>query len=371
MNIVLIGPYYPLRGGISDTNQELCENLLKSGHIVEIINFKFLYPKILFPGKSQFDYEKKVDLISKKILSSINPINWFFVAKKINNLNPDLIISTYWTGFLAPCLFILNKLTKKKIRKIGIIHNSISHENKLFEKRLLRLYLSSLNTIFTLSENVFKQIKNISSNYKIKSLYHPIPEKFGNRINKDEAKLRLNLKIEKKYILFFGLIREYKGLELLIHALPKILVNNPDLKLMIVGENYISLKKYKTLVDDLRISKNVIFNNKYVENHNVKYWFSASELVILPYKTASQSGIIPLSIKFEIPVVCSNINGLKEYVLDNQTGFLFERTVENLSEKINYALKINKKKIISNIIKHKKNLSWVNFSKELLKNQNE
>ena len=125
------------------------------------------------------------------------------------------------------------------------------------------------------------------------------------------------------------------------------------------------------LVNDLRISKNVIFNNKYIENHNVKYWFSASELVILPYKTASQSGIIPLSIKFEIPVVCSNINGLKEYVLDNQTGFLFERTVENLSEKINYALKINKKKIISNIIKHKKKLSWVNFSKELLKNQNE
>jgi hypothetical protein len=114
MNIVLIGPYYPFRGGISDTNQELCENLLKSGHIVEIINFKFLYPKILFPGKSQFDYEKKVDIISKKILSSINPINWFFVAKKINNLNPDLIISTYWTGFLAPCFFILNKLTKKK-----------------------------------------------------------------------------------------------------------------------------------------------------------------------------------------------------------------------------------------------------------------
>ena len=146
---------------------------------------------------------------------------------------------------------------------------------------------------------------------------------------------------------------------------------NNDVKLMIVGENYISLKKYKILIDKLGISKNIIFKNEYVKNNDVKYWFSASELVILPYKTASQSGIIPLSIKFETPVVCSNINGLKEDVIDNQTGFLFERSVENLSNKINYALNTNKKKIISNIIKHKKNLSWNNFNKELLKNRHE
>ena len=330
MNIVLIGPYYPFRGGISDTNQELCQSLIKSGHNVEVINFKLLYPKILFPGKSQFDYNNRVDLKSKKILNSINPINWFFVAKKINSLNPDLIISTYWTGFLSPCLYAVNKLTKN-IKKIGVIHNSFSHENKFFEKKLLKIYLSSLTNIFTLSKNVLNQIKNISSSYNARSLYHPLPEKFGNKINKDEAKRRLKLKIKNRYILFFGLIREYKGVELLIRSIPKILEKNND----------------------------------------VKYWFSASELVILPYKTASQSGIIPLSIKFETPVVCSNINGLKEDVIDNQTGFLFERSVEDLSNKINYALNTNKKKIISNIIKHKKNLSWDNFNKELLKNRHE
>lgn len=370
MNIVLIGPYYPFRGGISDTNQELCQSLIKSGHNVEVINFKLLYPKILFPGKSQFDYNNGVDLKSKKILNSINPINWFFVAKKINSLHPDLIISTYWTGFLSPCLYAVNKLTKN-IKKIGVIHNSISHENKFFEKKLLKIYLSSLTNIFTLSKNVLNQIKNISSSYNARSLYHPLPEKFGNKINKDEAKRRLKLKVKNRYILFFGLIREYKGVELLIRSIPKILEKNNDVKLMIVGENYISLKKYKILIDKLGISKNIIFKNEYVKNNDVKYWFSASELVILPYKTASQSGIIPLSIKFETPVVCSNINGLKEDVIDNQTGFLFERSVENLSNKINYALNTNKKKIISNIIKHKKNLSWDNFNKELLKNRHE
>lgn len=370
MNIVLIGPYYPFRGGISDTNQELCQSLIKSGHNVEVINFKLLYPKILFPGKSQFDYNNGVDLKSKKILNSINPINWFFVAKKINSLNPDLIISTYWTGFLSPCLYAVNKLTKN-IKKIGVIHNSISHENKFFEKKLLKIYLSSLTNIFTLSKNVLNQIKNISSSYNARSLYHPLPEKFGNKINEDEAKRRLKLKVKNRYILFFGLIREYKGVELLIRSIPKILEKNNDVKLMIVGENYISLKKYKILIDKLGISENIIFKNEYVKNNDVKYWFSASELVILPYKTASQSGIIPLSIKFETPVVCSNINGLKEDVIDNQTGFLFERSVENLSNKINYALNTNKKKIISNIIKHKKNLSWDNFNKELLKNRHE
>jgi hypothetical protein len=180
MRIVLLGPYYPFRGGISDTNQELFNSLIKKGHKVDIIDFKLLYPKLLFPGKNQYEESYKF-FKSQKIINSINPINWFFVAKKINKLKPDLIISSYWTGFLSPCLTIINKLIDKKFKKIGIIHNSISHEKRFFEKILLKFYLNNIDKFFTLSENVQNQINKICSYSKGETLFHPIPEKYGEK----------------------------------------------------------------------------------------------------------------------------------------------------------------------------------------------
>ena len=369
MNIVVIGPLYPYRGGISDTNKELCESLISSGHKVEVINFKLLYPKFLFPGKTQFHQsDENTNLKSHRIINTVNPVNWIRVIKKINELNPDLLISTYWTGLLSPSYYIINKLVSNKIKKIGIIHNVIPHEKRLAEKKLLKLYLSGLDKYFTLSKNVLDQIKKISKKSKGINLFHPLLKKFGIKEDKIISKKILGLNNDNEYILFFGLIREYKGLETLIKSMPRVVETNPNVKLLIVGENYISMKKYYQLIEKLNISKNILVKNTFIDNDKIKYWFSSSELVIIPYKTASQSGITSLSFQFEIPTVSSNINGLNELIEDNETGYLFNRNSDELALKINNALKSDRKNIINNIIKLKKELTWKKFIIQILKN---
>ena len=182
------------------------------------------------------------------------------------------------------------------------------------------------------------------------------------------SKKTLHLNTEHEYILFFGLIREYKGLETLIKSMPKVLKLNPNLKLLIVGENYISMKKYNQLIEKLNISKNVIIKNTFIDDDKIKYWFSSSELVIIPYKKASQSGITSLSLQFEVPTVSSNIDGLNEVINDNITGYLFNSNYDELASKINYAIKSDKKNIIKNIIKIKKELTWESFITQIFKN---
>jgi len=366
MNIVLIGPHYPYRGGISDTNQELSKSLVRKGHKVELINFKLLYPKLLFPGKTQYEKNIKSDK-SLKLLSSINPLSWLSTINYIRKQKPDLIITSYWTGFLSPCYFTLNSILNSKIKKIGIIHNCVSHETKIFEKFFLKIYLSSLNKFFTLSRNVYQQIKN---NFKVEgfNLFHPTPSKFGEKVSRNEALKKLNLDRNNKYILFFGLIRDYKGVDMLIKAMPALVKKNPTLKLLVVGENYVSNDKYLNLINDLKLSNHIILINKFIQTEMVKYWFSVPEYVILPYQSASQSGIIPLSYHFDLPVICSNINGLKESVKDGVNGFLFNRNKKNIFEKIHYGLNFDKSILIKNITKKKNKLSWDSFVEKLLTN---
>ena len=369
MNIVVIGPFYPYRGGISDTNKELCESLINNGHKVEIINFKLLYPKVLFPGKTQFQkITEKKNLKSYRIVNTLNPFSWIRVVKKINGLKADLIITTYWTGLLSPCYYFINKFVNNKVIKIGIIHNVISHEKRLIEKQLIKLYLKGLDKYVTLSKNVSNQIEKIYKKTNGIKLFHPLPTKFGVKENKIKSKKLLGLNIKDKYILFFGLIRKYKGLEILINSMPKILEINPNIKLLIVGENYISMKKYYQLIDKLNISSSIIIKNKFIDNDKIKYWFSSSELVVIPYSKASQSGITALSFQFEVPTVSSNIDGLKELISDNESGYLFNRNANELALKINYALSADRENIINNIIRIKKELTWEKFINQILKN---
>lgn len=368
MKIILVGPFPPLRGGISMFNHSLA-NELEKNHEVHRISFSLQYPKLLFPGKTQFQKKNiNTNLKSHRILNTVNPFNWFGVLKRIKEIKPDLIISTYWTGLLSPSYSLINKFVSNKVKKIGIIHNVISHEKRPIEKYLLKLYLSKLDKYFTLSKNVLNQIQEISKENKGVKLFHPLPKKFGVKEDKIISKKTLHLNTEHEYILFFGLIREYKGLETLIKSMPKVLKLNPNLKLLIVGENYISMKKYKQLIKKLDISKSVIIKNTFIDDDKIKYWFSSSELVIIPYKKASQSGITSLSLQFEVPTVSSNIDGLNEVINDNITGYFFNMNFDELAAKINYALKSDKNNIVNNIIKLKKELTWDSFVTQILKN---
>ena len=367
MNIVLIGPFFPYRGGISDTNQELCESLIKTGHKVDVITFKLQYPRFLFPGKTQFHKNNlKQNVKSIRIINSINPFNWINTSKVINDLNPDLVISCYWTAFLAPCLLVINNIINNKIKKIGLIHNAYPHEKSIFQKTLFKKYLKSINEYVTFSKNIKEEIIKISPFQKGVSLFHPVPEKFGNPIEKYIAKKKIGLENNIRYLLFFGLIREYKGLDILLKSMIEIIKKNSDVKLLIVGENYEPLKKYHDLVYKYKLEKSVSFINKFVNQDEIKYWFCSSELVILPYKNASQSGIASLAIQFEIPIVSSDVGGLSEFIIDDKDGFLSKPDSKELSNKILIALNSDLNSIKKEIKIKKKELTWTNFTSLIL-----
>ncbi len=262
MNIVVIGPYFPYRGGISDTNQELCENLQKLGHSVIVFTFSLQYPSIFFPGKTQLSSKSKSPIIKgKRIINSLSPFNWISTVKKINNIDPDMLISCYWTPYMAPCFSFINRLINKKIKKIGLIHNAFPHENNLLQKNLLKFYLNSIDKHITFSKNVTNQINKI---YNVKNgitLFLPVPKKFGEPINKNLSKEKLNLCKDSIYILFFGLIREYKGLDILIKSMSKIIEEKNKVKLLIVGENYKSIKNYKKIIERKKKQLNFSHSN--------------------------------------------------------------------------------------------------------------
>jgi glycosyltransferase involved in cell wall biosynthesis len=368
MRIVVIGPYYPYRGGISDTNQELCETLKKLGHSVEVISFKLQYPSLLFPGKTQYyNKESNQKIKSKRIINSINPFNWINTSRSINDLNPELVISSYWTSFLAPCLFFINRGINKKIQKIGLIHNTYPHEKNFLQKDLFKLYLRSIDKYVTLSKNVFDQIKKITKFKKGISLFHPVPKKFGKPIKKEIALKQIGLKKGYKYLLFFGLIRKYKGLEILIQSMNEIIKEKKDIKLLIVGENYESTEKYKKMISQNNLNNNISLINKFIPEDEIKYWFSSSELIIQPYKKASQSGVTPLAFKFEIPTVCTNIGGLSEYISNKKDGFLCEPNSKDLAKNILLALNSDLNLIKKEIKNKKEKLTWDQFISKLLK----
>ena len=369
MNIVVIGPYFPYRGGISDTNQELCENLQKLGHSVIVFTFSLQYPSIFFPGKTQLSSKSKSPIIkAKRIINSLSPFNWISTVKKINNIDPDMLISCYWTPYMAPCFSFINRLINKKIKKIGLIHNAFPHENNLLQKNLLRFYLNSIDKHITFSKNVTKQINKI---YNVKNgitLFLPVPKKFGEPINKNLSKEKLNLCKDSIYILFFGLIREYKGLDILIKSMSKIIEEKNKVKLLIVGENYKSIKNYKKIIERKKLNNNILFKDKFIDENEIKYWFCCSDLVIQPYKKASQSGISSLSFQFEIPTVTTNIKGLSEYIIDNQDGFISEPNHKDLSNKILFAIDYDKKLMINKIKIKKDKYNWEKFVSHLINN---
>ena len=369
MNIVVIGPYFPYRGGISDTNQELCENLQKLGHSVIVFTFSLQYPSIFFPGKTQLSSKSKSPIIkAKRIINSLSPFNWISTVKKINNIDPDMLISCYWTPYMAPCFSFINRFINKEIKKIGLIHNAFPHENNLLQKNLLKFYLNSIDKHITFSKNVTNQINKI---YNVKNgitLFLPIPKKFGEPINKNLAKEKLNLYKDSIYILFFGLIREYKGLDILIKSMSKIIEEKNKVKLLIVGENYKSIKNYKKIIERKKLNNNILFKDKFIDENEIKYWFCCSDLVIQPYKKASQSGISSLSFQFEIPTVTTNIKGLSEYIIDNQDGFISEPNHKDLSNKILFAIDYDKKLMINKIKIKKDKYNWEKFVSHLINN---
>lgn len=362
MKITILSTAYPLRGGIAHFNGLLYKELIKK-NIVNVITFKRQYPAMLFPGKSQIESGDTVEKIpTEQIVDSINPLNWLRVGYKIKNDVPDLLIFKYWLPFFAPCFGTVSWIVKKnkKTRVLVICDNVLPHEKRVGDKVLTKYFFKYIDYFVLLSDKVRDDLISIKTNAKFKVLPHPVYSNFGSPVPKNEARIKLKL-TDRKIILFFGFIRDYKGLDILLKSMS--LLRDEDINLVVAGEFYSNREFYLNLIDQLNLRDRVDLFTDFIPTSEVKYYFSAADAVVLPYKDATQSGIVQIAMNFRKPVIATNVGGLGEVVINNRTGFIVEKEdPEGLAESIRkFYMENREKEFIENIEKELDKYSWNRF----------
>ena len=329
MKIVIVGTAYPLRGGIAHFNALLAFHLRKH-HEVEVITFKRQYPKIFFPGKSQEEQGEQIATTpAPRLIDSINPLNWIAVARYIRSLEPDLLIFKYWMPFFAPCFGTIAKLVKRHTRSkiLFICDNIIPHERRPGDVFWTKYAFKQADVFIVQSDSVERDLLHYFPHSRYRKVAHPVYENFGSLISKEQARSALRISVEN-IILYFGYVRAYKGLMVLLDAIKlikdRILERSNGINpvVLIVGEFYDGEEKYRSRVRELGIASYVRFVPEYIPTEKVSVYFSAADVVVLPYLSATQSGIVQIAYHFEKPVIATNVGGLAEVVLDDKTGFI-------------------------------------------------
>ena len=327
--IILIGPAYPYRGGnalfVTHTYKAL-----KDQFDIKIYNYKLLYPSILFPGKTQFDVSKEqvFEVPNERIVNSINPLNWIKVARLLKKEGADLVVFDWWHPFFGFCHGIISFLIRKKYKNkiLFITENVVSHEANPIDRILTKIGLRNASKFLTLSGVVEKEVQQYSKGKKVYRSELPIYDCYKqiDESNIQEIKAEFGFEPQSLVLLFFGYVRKYKGLDILIEAFPSILSQNPNAKLLIVGEFYDDPQPYLEQVKNLKIEDKVKLINQFVPNEDVAKYYQVSDVVILPYRSATQSGILNVAYGFYKPVIVTDVGGLAEFVDDGKTGFVIE-----------------------------------------------
>lgn len=323
MKITLVAPVYPLRGGIAQYVGILYQELRKKGHDVQIINFKRQYPKFLFPGKTQAETSDDPIIIdSKIIIDSINPVTWFHAYREIKKFGTELVIFKYWMPFFAPSLGIISRWSRRfaQCRIMMICDNILPHEKRIGDMTLTHFILNSTDLFITQSDTVKKDLLLLKPKAQYRNTPHPIYNIFGPLLQKDDAKEKLKISADR-VILFFGFIRKYKGLDILLRAMPRVL-ERINVHLLVAGEFYDPEQEYRDLIKELKLENHVTVYADYCPNEKVGQFFCASDAVVLPYRSATQSGIVQIAYHFNKPAIVTDVGGLSEVVLDRITGFI-------------------------------------------------
>ena len=322
MKIVIVSTAYPLRGGIAHYVALLAEALGKR-HQVETVTFKRQYPALLFPGKTQEESGEGVHATpAPQLVDSINPFNWFAVGRTLRQLKPDLLIFKYWLPFFGPCFGTIARVVKRgtNAKVLYICDNVIPHEHRPFDVAFTRYAFRSVDYFIVQSRTVEQQLKEFWPGAASRLAAHPVYNIFGSPMEKEEARRVLGVR-GKRVLLFFGYVRAYKGLHVLIRAIAA-LPREMDLHLMVVGEFYDDEQKYRALIRELGVEDRITINSDYVPNEMVGRYFSASDVVVLPYISATQSGIAQIAYNFDKPVIATSVGGLAEVILDGETGYI-------------------------------------------------
>lgn len=366
MRIALLSCFYPYRGGIAQFNANLFGELGLS-HTVKAFNFKRQYPNFLFPGKSQFvtEADNAIQIESIPVLDTINPISYYETVKAIREWEPDLLIMRYWMSFFAPSQGFVGRHLLKNTKVISILDNVVPHERRFFDTPFTKYFLGGNHGFVVLSSAVGEDLLKLKPNALYTTIPHPLYNHFGEKVERIFAEKGLGLEPGKKNLLFFGLIREYKGLDILIDAFSCL---DNSYQLIIAGEPYGSFEMYQNKIDNSPAKERIKLFTRYISDAEVPLFFSAADVTVLPYRTATQSGISAISFHFNVPLITTNVGGLKETIGQSGTGIVVERAEsDSIANGIKQFFAEDKLDFyIHNIENEKNELSWKRFSERLL-----
>lgn len=364
--ICILSPAHPLRGGIASSTERLAQELQAFGYEVNIISFSLQYPSLLFPGKTQYSSDPAPDeLTITSALNSINPLSWVKVGNQIKKQKPDLIIVRYWLAFMAPSLGTVLRLVKRNghTKVIAIVDNLIPHERHLGHAQLTSYFVKTVDAFIAMSNSVERDIQSVSDK-PIAYIPHPIYDNYGDQVSREESLEFLGLSPDDSYLLFFGFIRTYKGLDLLLEAIADERIKALGLKLIIAGEFYANPDLYHNLIKEKKLEKKVILRTDFIPSAEVKYYFGAADLVAQPYRTATQSGISQLAYHFEKPMLVTRVGGLPEIVKDGKVGYVVPVDVPAIADAIVDFYKNDRSAILTEGVREeKKRFSWENLVK--------
>jgi D-inositol-3-phosphate glycosyltransferase len=361
--IFILGPAWPLRGGLATFDELLCRSLNATGHDARIISYSLQYPNFLFPGTTQYDSNgiapEGIKIETK--INSVNPFNWISVGKYIRKEQPDFILIRYWLPFMGPALGTIARRAKKnkKTKIIAIVDNAIPHEKRFGDKMFSSYFLKSCDGYLTMSQKVLSDLEQFTKSDIKLFTEHPLYTSFGETVPKIKAREFLQLDTEGKYLLFFGFIRRYKGLDLLLEALADPRVKEMNVNLIVAGEYYEDSNYYKEIIERLHLQNRLILKTDFIANDEVKWYFSACDLVAQTYHTATQSGVTKIALQFDKPSLVTNVGGLGEIIFHGKSGYVVEPDAKAIADSIvDYYENKREENFVLATIEEKRKYGW-------------
>jgi D-inositol-3-phosphate glycosyltransferase len=362
MNITIIGTAYPYRGGLAAYNERLAREFVSEGQNVTIVTFSLQYPSFLFPGKSQYlDGPPPEGLKIIRAVNSINPFNWIRTGLTIRKQRPDILIFKYWLPFMAPCFGTIARLVKGNghTKVITIFDNVIPHEKRPGDKSMTKYYCKAIDGAIAMSASVLNDLRQFRSDIPVKLNPHPLFDNFGPLIDRDKAMGLLGLDPSFSYILFFGFIRKYKGLDLLLEAFARKELRERKIKLLIAGEFYEDDAPYREIISKLNLEKDLVFFDRFINDDEVAAFFSSADLIVQPYRSATQSGVTQIAYHFGKPMLVTDVGGLREIVPDRKCGYVVNPDPDSIFDAVSDFYTNNRKEeFTGNVLAEREKYSW-------------
>lgn len=362
MNIIIAGTAYPYRGGLAAYNERLAREFIAENHEVSIVTFTLQYPSFLFPGKSQYvNTMPPKGLNITRNMNSINPFNWIKTARYIRSQKPDIVIFKYWLPFMGPCFGTIARAVRfrRPTKVISIFDNIIPHERRIGDKLFTRYYTRAIDAAIAMSQSVMDDIALFRKNIPVTLNPHPVFDNFGTGVPRDEAIKTLGLDPACSYMLFFGFIRKYKGLDLLIDAFADSRLRNRNIKLVVAGEFYDDKEYYINKVKEHNLESEIIFFDRFIADTEVTTFFSIADIIAQPYRSATQSGVTQIAYNFGKPMIVTDIGGLRETVPDQRCGYVVKPETDSVSAAIaDFFINNRKEEMTHNVMYEKHKYAW-------------